>query len=272
MDAILRLPRVDGPVTAQTTLTLPHGGLRLSCTSPAEGSAAYLAAAATSHKAMLNGPEAFRPFDRPSSVHLRTQWAALHGRPGDLWPPEYQEESPDSLGDIAEAQREFSRRSAQTRAHALLESFGPNTTEGRSACACLLSCARLLSCACRPDLAWLDTLPLTKALELKSGEVCSGLRHRLGISVLPSNTPAVQCDCGAPLPPTYVDHGMLCLSLAAHTMLRHNILKGILRSVVHRAGIASTQEPALRRLPGLAGEAGISASGASTWRLRRTSF
>jgi hypothetical protein len=34
---------------------------------------------------------------------------------------------------------------------------------------------------------------------------------------------------------------------------------------VHRAGIASTQEPALRSLPGLAGGAGTSATGASTW-------
>jgi hypothetical protein len=33
--------------------------------------------------------------------------------------------------------------------------------------------------------------------------------------------------------------------------MRHDILKGNLRRVVHRAGIASTQEPALRRLPGL---------------------
>jgi hypothetical protein len=32
----------------------------------------------------------------------------------------------------------------------------------------------------------------------------------------------------------------------------HNILKGIVRRVVHRAGIASTLEPPLRRLPGLA--------------------
>jgi hypothetical protein len=57
---------------------------------------------------------------------------------------------------------------------------------------------------------------------------------------------------------------MRCSSLAAHTTLRHDILKGILRRVVHRAGTASTQEPALRRLPGLAGGARISASGAST--------
>jgi hypothetical protein len=40
--------------------------------------------------------------------------------------------------------------------------------------------------------------------------------------------------------------------------LRHDTLKGILRGVVHRAGISSTQEP------GLAGGAGTSATGAST--------
>jgi hypothetical protein len=57
---------------------------------------------------------------------------------------------------------------------------------------------------------------------------------------------------------------MRCPSLAAHTTLSHDILKGILHRVVHRAGIASTQEPPLSRLPALAGGAGSSASGAST--------
>jgi hypothetical protein len=56
---------------------------------------------------------------------------------------------------------------------------------------------------------------------------------------------------------------MRCSALAAHTTLHHDILKGILRRAVHRAGIASTQGPTLSRLPGLAGGAGISASGAS---------
>jgi hypothetical protein len=124
--------------------------------------------------------------------------------------------------------------------------------------------ARLLTCACRPASAWLDTLPCTPALELQSGEVRTGLRHRLGFSMLPSNAPAVQCDCGTTLRPTEADHGMRCPSVAARTALRNDILKGILRRVVHRAGIASTQEPALRRLPGLARGAGTSATGAST--------
>jgi hypothetical protein len=111
---ILGLPRVDGPVTAQMTLPLRHGGLGLSCTSPAEGSAAYLAAAATTHQAMLNGPEAFRPFNGPSGVQLRTQWASLHYRACTLWPPEYQEVSLESLGTIAAAQCELSGHMAQT--------------------------------------------------------------------------------------------------------------------------------------------------------------
>jgi hypothetical protein len=57
---------------------------------------------------------------------------------------------------------------------------------------------------------------------------------------------------------------MRCPSVAAHTTLRHDILKWILRHVMHRAGVASTQEPTLHRLPGLAGGAGTSATGAST--------
>jgi hypothetical protein len=217
-----------------------------------------LAATATTHQAMVNGPEAFRPIDGSSRAQLRSQWASLHDRAGTLWLPEYQEVSPDSLGTIAAAQREFPRHTAQTRADALRKSFDPNTTEGRS------GRARLLSCACRPASTWLDTLPLTKSLELESGEVCTGLRRCLGISMLHSNAPAVQCDCGTPLRPTDVDHGMRCPSLSAHTTLRPDILKGILGRVVHRAGITSTQEPALSRLPGLAGGAGISASGPSS--------
>jgi hypothetical protein len=117
--AIFGLPRVARPVTAQMTLPFRHGGLSLSCTSPAEGSAAYLSAAASAHKAMLNGPEAFQPFDGPSGVQLRTQWASPHGQPGTLWPPEYQEVSPDSLGSIATAQHKFLWQVAQTRADAL---------------------------------------------------------------------------------------------------------------------------------------------------------
>jgi hypothetical protein len=143
--------------------------------------------------------------------------------------------SPDSLGTIAAEQREFLRHTAQNRVDALLESFDPNTTKGRSAR------AGLLSCACRLASAWLDTLPLTKALKLKSGEVRTGLCHRLGVSMLPSDAPAVQCNCGAFLCPTDDDHGIRRPSLAAPTMLRHDILKGSLRCVVHRAGIASTQ-------------------------------
>jgi hypothetical protein len=123
--------------------------------------------------------------------------------------------------------------------------------------------ARLSSCTCRPASAWLDTLPCTRALELKSGEVRTGLRHRLGFSMLPSNAPAQQCTCGATLRLCDSDHGMRCPSLAAQTTLRHDILKGILRRVVHRADIASALELPVRRLPGLADGAGIAADGSS---------
>jgi hypothetical protein len=159
------------------------------------------------------------------------------------------------MGIIVEAQRALSWHSAQARADALLASFTPGIEDGKRAW------ARLLSCACRPASAWLDTLPLSRALELKSGEIHTGLRHRLSLAVVPPKAPDVQCGCGATLRHTDADHGMRCSALAAQTTLRHDILKGILRRAVHRAGIASTLEPALRRLPGLAKGPGMSADG-----------
>jgi hypothetical protein len=170
-------------------------------------------------------------------VHAKTKLAPqrtfLHRCAGALWPQKFQ----DRLGSIAAVQREFSQQAAQVCADALLGSFVVGTQRGRSAR------ARLLSCDCRPASAWLDTLPLASALELKSGEAHSGLHHRLGISTQHSNatpTPPIQCDCGARLCHTYTEHGMRCPSLAAHTTLRHDILKGVLQRVVPRPGIAST--------------------------------
>jgi hypothetical protein len=52
--------------------------------------------------------------------------------------------------------------------------------------------------------------------------------------------------------------------LAAHVTLRHDILKGILRRAVHRAGIASTLEPPFRRLPGLSAGSGTVLDGSAT--------
>jgi hypothetical protein len=49
---------------------------------------------------------------------------------------------------------------------------------------------------------------------------------------------------------------MRCPLSAAHTTLRHDILRGILCGVVHRAGIASTLDPS-PRLPGLHATAGL---------------
>jgi hypothetical protein len=122
--AIFRLPRVDGPATAILTLPLRHGGLCLSHSRISEGSAAYLAAAATTHQAMHNGPETFRPFDGPSGTQLRAQWAALHCSAGTLWSPGYQEVS-HSTGTITAAQRDFTRQAAQTRAGALPDALTP---------------------------------------------------------------------------------------------------------------------------------------------------
>jgi hypothetical protein len=84
-----------------------------------------------------------------------------------------------------------------------------------------------LNFACRPASAWLDTLLLTRALELNSGEILTGLRHRLGTTV--------QRACGASLRGMDMDHSMRCPVLAARTTLCYATLKRILRRVTGQA-------------------------------------
>jgi hypothetical protein len=86
----------------------------------------YRAAAATAHCTMHRGPEAFTPFHGPSGDVLRPQWEALHDGARYLWRPDAREAGPDSLGTIA-----ISRRSAQLRADALMDSYDPSTDGGK---------------------------------------------------------------------------------------------------------------------------------------------
>jgi hypothetical protein len=125
---------------------------------------------------------------------------------------------------------------------------------------------RLLSCTCGPASAWLDTLLLTWALELKSGEVKPRLQHRLGIPVCLT----VQCESGANFCRTDAEHSMRFPVLAAQTTMWHDIQKGILHRIVHKARIASTREPALHQLPGLVRGTSNSAdgSGICAWARR----
>jgi hypothetical protein len=191
----------------QMTLPLRHGGSGLSCMDPALASTAYLAAAAATHTAIREGPEAFRPFDGPSGALLRPQWEALHEGAGDLWKPELREVIPDRLGLIAEAQGTYMRHAAKLRFDALFASYDAGSQ------ASTRDRAHLLSCACRPASARLDTLPLLPSLALNDREVQTALRRRLGLPVLPLNAPTVQCGCGATLRRSDADHAMRCRAL-----------------------------------------------------------
>jgi hypothetical protein len=112
-----------------------------------------------------------------------------------------------------------------------------------------------------PGLRLVGYSPTLQSSRAQKREFHTGLRHRLGLAVLSPNAPDVQCGCGVTLRRTDADHGMRCSALAAQTTLRHDILKGILRRAVHWAGIASTLEPTLRRLPGLTDGPGMFADG-----------
>jgi hypothetical protein len=183
--AIMAQARMDGPPTDQLTLPLRHGGLGLVHTGPEEGDAAYLSAVAPTQLAMRHWPTEFRPFDGPSGAQLRPQWEGLHDKAETLWRPDDRVVSQDSMGTIAEAQRAYCRHSAQACADALLASLHDLTEDGKH------GRARLFSCACCPASAWLDTLPLSRALELKSGEFQTALRQRLGLAILPLHAPTV---------------------------------------------------------------------------------
>jgi hypothetical protein len=160
-----------------------------------------------------SGPETFRPFDGPCGNVLCPQWEALQGGTRYLWRPDVREVGPDSFGTIAAEQSARSRRSAQIRADALMDSYGTSTEGG------VRGLARLLSCTCRPASAWLVTPPLSRALELRSGEVQTGLKHHLSLTMLPSNAPAVQCCCGAALCHTDFNQDMRCSALASQLTL-----------------------------------------------------
>jgi hypothetical protein len=89
---------------------------------------------------------------------------------------------------------------------------------------------------------------MAPALELKGAQFCAAMQHRLNMSPLPHNTVGIRCTCAA-VPSA--DNAMTCSSVKGKATMRHDILKGILLRTIHRAGVASTLEPTLRRLPGV---------------------
>jgi hypothetical protein len=134
---------------------------------------------------------------------------------------------------------------AQYRFDTLLESVDAAIVAGQK------TLARLRSCACQASAAWLTALPMAPALQLKDAEFHAAMQHRLGMSPLPHNTVGIRCTCAAVSSADNSDHAMTCSCVKGKATMRHDILKGILRRAIHRAGVASTLEPTLRRLPGL---------------------
>jgi hypothetical protein len=134
---------------------------------------------------------------------------------------------------------------AQHRFDTILESIDAATMAGKK------TLTGLCSCACQVSATWRTALPMVPALELKDAEFCAAMQHRLGMSPLPRNTVGIRCTCTAVLSADNSDHAMMYSSVQGKATMRHDILKGILRRAIHRAGVASTLEPTLRRLLGL---------------------
>jgi hypothetical protein len=209
------------------------------------------------HTAMREGPEAFRPFNGPSGMLLQPQWEALHRAQATCGSRSCVRLAP--TGGDTSWKLKAPTRGMQPSSASMPSS--PLMTPAQSR-ANVIAPASSAAHAARPLLGW--TLFRSCIPWRSRTEVQTALRHRLGLPVLPLNAPAVQCGCGATLRRSDADHAMRCRALAAQLTLRHDILKGILRRAVHRAGIASALEPALRRLPGLAAGSGTTADGSAT--------
>jgi hypothetical protein len=249
---IMERPRQADASETQMTLPLRHGGMGIRATGALEGSAAYLSAAAVTDTAQRDGPKEYQPLSGggPDAANMERDWQALHEAgaaraAGALWPPDALALNTERIdATLPSAQRIFARFTAQRRSDELLASFDTNSLEGQR------NRARLLSCQCRPAGAWLEALPTSGALTLSDTDFRSAMRHRLGMTHLPANAPGVLCACGQIMQPGDIDHAMCCKTQAGGMQLRHEILSNIWRLISHRAGIASSAEPMLRRLPG----------------------
>ena len=249
---IMERPRRGGACETQMTLPLRHGGMGIRVTSAAEASAAFLSAAAVTDTAQRSGPREYQPLSGggPDAPSLERDWQALHEAgaaraAGALWPPDALALNADRIdGTLPSAQRTFSRFVAEGRSDRLMESCPADTGEGAR------NRARLLSCACRPAGAWIEALPTSSELTLNDSDFRAAMRHRLGLTHLPANAPGVRCSCGETMQPGDVDHPMTCKSQCGGMQLRHNLNSNNWRLISHRAGISTSSEPLLRRLPG----------------------
>jgi len=238
-------PLSDAKLATQLTLPLRHGGMGIVLTSAAEAQAAYLSAAAVADTAVHDGPARFRPFAGVLAAGLQQAWTDLRAAAPDSWTDAPAQTTADCIQKtLPGVQRVFSRVVADRRHAELLASCDPDSIHGQH------DLARLRSCACGPASMWLDSLPVGPALQLSDADFVCAMRHRLGISQMPANAPAVQCFCKEYVQPGNVDHALTCNSLSGAITLRHDILTGIWRRIAGRAGVATSSEPELRPLRG----------------------
>jgi hypothetical protein len=156
------------------------------------------------------------------AAKLLMQWKALHDKVDTLWRrPEW-----PARTAWAPSQRHSTHKAVVSAGILLKIALKPcwplcTTAWRTNACHCTVSVLAPDSSA-----AWVDdTLPLSTALELKSGEFLATHQNRLDLAILPFNAFTVQCRCEATLHGSDIDHGMQCSALAAQFALRHDIMK-----------------------------------------------
>ena len=248
--SIMQRPEHTAVRDGQLTLPLRLGGMGIRTTSALEARAAFVSAAAVTETVMRTGPQHFRPFAGPTGVSLSHDWQAVHAAGAvdpehPLWAPEDLVLDADRIDSVLPgAQRTFSRFVAQRRFDELAASCDPANAAGKA------DLARLHGCSCRAASMWIETLPVSRALMLTDTDFRTAMRFRLGLTQMPSNAPGVRCDCGHYLLPTERDHALTCTRHGGTMTLRHNMITQDWRRIASRAGVSSSVEPEINKLPG----------------------
>ncbi|MES2940453.1 MAG: reverse transcriptase domain-containing protein, partial [Pseudomonadota bacterium] len=249
---IFRLPE-RGAERARQQMTLPlrHGGLGLRVVQAVEADAALLSGAAKAQAAMLDGPEACRPFCGASRPPLLARWPAVHafGDPSAEWGPGAVE-LPDQfvLDTLPLVQTTVSRLVGDSAGAAFLASCDVSTVGGQR------DASRLRSAASGHSSAWVSASLAPTTTRLADHAFVMSGRHMLGLGV-PSSVGLPPCECGS-ADSTQPDHALACRCNAGRLTLRHNYLTSVLARIANRAGCAVSKEPCYNHLTASAAPGG----------------
>jgi len=229
-------------IRAQLSLPLREGGFGVTHQTKASAEAAWLSAAAMTDLALETGPTRYLLFLRqPESSTSRKFLRRFLGQFPTIWPeletacPRDAQMTPEFLRNhVVRAQTLITRHLGKQRG-LVFQSEGDRKHK-----------ARMLSLQNRPAAAFFDTLPISPETTISTTAFHGVAKTRLGLTSAWNDPPPVTCGCGAHLSGNDADHAQTCSQASLARIWRHDVIKGAVSRIAHRAGLASHQEGRLR--------------------------